>query len=126
MKVICVDDEILALKLLVLCCNKIDEIESVKGFTSPYDALDYAAFNTFDVAFCDIDMPDMDGIIFSRKLRETIPSLNVIITTAYDKYALDAFKSDCSGYILKPISVDKIKHQLSVLRFTPPIRFAKM
>ena len=120
MKVICVDDEVLALNLLLLNCSKIEEISSVKGFSSPAEALDYAASNAVDVAFCDIDMPDMDGITLSRKLRELNPNLNVIITTAYDKYALDAYKNDCSGYILKPISVGKIKHQLSVLRFAPP------
>ena len=125
MKAICVDDEILALELLLLNCSKIEEITSVEGFRSAAEAICYAKDHTFDIAFCDIDMPDMDGITLSRNLRNILPNLNVIITTAYDKYALNAFEQDCSGYILKPISVDKIKHQLSVLRFPPPKKYAK-
>jgi len=117
MDVICVDDEIMALKLLILNCNKIEEIDTVQGFSTSAEALEYAKSHKFDVAFCDIDMPYMNGIELATKMRKLNPNLNVVLTTAYSEYALDAFNNDCSGYIMKPISVNKIKHQLSVLRF---------
>lgn len=117
MDVICVDDEMLALELLVLNCSKIEEIDSVQGFNSSAEALEYAKTHTFDVAFCDIDMPQMNGIELATAMRAINPTLNVVFTTAFSEYALDALNSDCSGYLLKPISKDKIEHQLSVLRF---------
>ncbi|MCR5468041.1 MAG: response regulator [Lachnospiraceae bacterium] len=119
MKVMCVDDEQLSLDLIMDNCRQIDCIGEVVGFDDPLEALDYAKNHHFDVIFLDIDMPGMDGITLAQKLREMYSRINVIMTTAYTEYALDAFNNDCSGYLIKPITKDAIKHQLETLRFAP-------
>lgn len=120
MRVICVDDEQLSLDLIMDNCRSIESIKKIKGFDDSLEALEYAKSNKIDVAFLDIDMPNMDGITLAKKLRELLPNLNVIMTTAYSSYALDAYNNDCSGYLIKPITADAIRHQLDILRFKVP------
>lgn len=115
MDVICVDDELMALKLLLLNCRKIDKIDSVQGFHTSAMAIEYARTHKFDVAICDIDMPFLDGFELSKELRKLNPNLRIIYTTAYSEHTLRALKSESSGYILKPVSVEKIRLQLSSL-----------
>ncbi|MCR5273522.1 MAG: response regulator [Lachnospiraceae bacterium] len=118
MKVVCVDDEQLSLDLIMDNCRRIKEIDKIKGFDDSLEALEYVNTHKVDVAFLDIDMPLMDGITLGKKMREKWPKLNVIMTTAYSNYALDAFDNDCSGYLIKPITADAIEHQLKILRFS--------
>lgn len=115
--VICVDDEPLSVKVLKNLCEQIEEIGEINIFTSSLDALSFAKKNSIDIAFLDVDMPSMDGILLASNLRELYPKINIIMTTAYAQYAVEALSLDCSGYLMKPISLDSLKHQLEVLRF---------
>jgi len=112
-----VDDEVAALSLLEKLCLLIDDKAFIKSFNNSLEALEYAKSNNFDIALLDIDMPNMDGLQLSLKLRDLNHKLNIIMVTAYDQYALDALKFDCSGYLLKPITLKDLKHQFDVLRY---------
>jgi len=96
---IAVDDEPPALELLKSYLNKTTFIETMGTFYSSVEALDFMKKNQVDVAFLDINMPDLSGLDLSRLVpRET----KVIFTTAYEEYALEGFKVSALEYLVKP------------------------
>ncbi len=103
-----VDDEIKALQSLSWeLTNFSDEINIGASFTDPVEALGYLAQNTPDCLFLDIEMPTMDGFQFIQKL--TNKNFPVVITTAYNQYAIKALKHEAIDYLLKPIDTDDLK-----------------
>ncbi|WP_430907272.1 LytR/AlgR family response regulator transcription factor [Maribacter sp. 2-571] len=103
-----VDDEIKALQSLSWeLTNFSDEINIGASFTDPREALDYLERNTPDCLFLDIEMPTMDGFQFIQKL--TNKNFPVVITTAYNQYAIKALKHEAIDYLLKPIDTDDLK-----------------
>ena len=71
-------------------------------------------------------MPLISGINLAKKLKKINPLVNIIFVTAFDNYALDAYKLHASGYVLKPVSVEKIKKELDGLRYTLEIKPTKL
>jgi len=116
-RILCVDDEQRSLTALEALCKQQNPINEVYAFSGAEAALEFALYHNIDIALIDIDMPVMNGIVLTEKLQKINPRLNVIITTAYEQYALDAYRSSCSGYLLKPIKIEDLQHQFSVLRF---------
>ena len=94
-----VDDEPLSIQLLESYIKKVPylHLES-KLFNAP-EALEYLDSNYVDLIFLDIQMPDMDGIDFSKCIK---PPTRVIFSTAFEEYALESYKVDALGYLLKP------------------------
>lgn len=117
MNILCVDDENLSVKLLKELCVEINNDYNVYCFTNPFEALEFAASTDIDVALLDVDMPQMTGIELGSELKAIYPGINIIMVTAYSQYSLDAFAIDASGYLTKPISLEKLKHQFDILRF---------
>lgn len=113
MKIICVDDEKLILKLVVYMCEQLPQISEVVGFSSPLEAVEYLKNNSADIALLDIEMPKMNGISLALKIKELNPDISVIFLTGYSNYALDALKIHASGYILKPIEKDKLEEEIN-------------
>ncbi len=65
-----------------------------------------------------MEMPGgINGLELGKRLKKLYPRLNIVIITGHREYALDAFGLDASGYLLKPLTLDSVAHQLSVLRF---------
>ena len=108
MKVICVDDEHLALQDMLFLCRSIPEVEQADGFVSGEQALEWLAGHPADIALLDIDMPGMDGIELAIRIKEMDPDIAVIFLTAYSQYALQAFSLHASGYLLKPADREKL------------------
>ena len=108
MKVICVDDERLALEDVLVQCRAVPEVEEAVGFSSGKQALEWLESHSADIALLDIDMPGMDGIELAIRIREIRPEINVIFLTAYSQYALQAFSLHASGYLLKPADREKL------------------
>lgn len=110
-KAVIVDDEERALQSLKWeLINFSNEIEVVAAYTNPNKALDYLNENTPDCLFLDIEMPAMDGFQFLQKLKNK--NLAIVITTAYNEYALKALKNEAIDYLLKPIDGDDIKQTI--------------
>lgn len=108
LQAVIVDDEIKALQSLSWeLTNFSDEIEVKASFTNPFEALEYLNKNTPDCLFLDIEMPTMDGFQFIQKL--TNLNFPVVITTAYNQYALKAIKNQALDYLLKPIDTDDLE-----------------
>jgi len=87
------------------------------GFQRASEALKFAASHDVDVAFLDIELFDSDGITLANRLRGRFPQINIIYLTAHPEYAMDAHGSFCSGYLLKPLTPNKIREQVAHLRF---------
>jgi two-component system LytT family response regulator len=80
----------------------VPEVEITGIFTSPIDALAYLNNNKVDLLFLDIEMPGMNGFELLKKLKNI--NLDVVFTTAYDEFAVKAFKASAIDYLLKPIN----------------------
>lgn len=119
-KILAVDDEEIALEILSDAIRKAEPSAEVAAFDSGKAALGYAEENKCDAAFLDIEMSGINGIALAKKLKLANPEINIIFSTGYSEYALDAIEMHASGYITKPITAEKIKTELEELRF--PVR----
>lgn len=103
-KVIAIDDEPLALKLVTGYIEKTPGLKLVGKFDNPVDASEFLADVKVDLIFVDIQMPDLSGIEFTRLIEK---GPKVIFTTAYEKYALEGYKLEIVDYLLKPFSYEE-------------------
>lgn len=117
MDIIYVDDEKLQLENFKLTTQKMEGISSLHFFSNSYAAYEWAKEHPVDVAFLDIEMPQMDGITLAKKLKEQNKRICIVFVTAYDKYALDSFEVRPIGYLLKPYDCSDIEENLSYARF---------
>lgn len=101
---IAIDDEPLALQLVAGYIEKTPGLNLAGKFDNPLDAFEYMSKESVDMIFVDIQMPDLNGIEFTRAITK---GPKVIFTTAYEKYALEGFKLDVVDYLLKPFSYDE-------------------
>lgn len=99
-KALLLDDEPLALRQLELYAGKTPCVQLLAACTGVAQAR--AFVEQADVLFVDINMPDMNGLDFVRSLEN--PPL-VVFTTAYAEYALEGFRVNAVGYLLKPFSL---------------------
>jgi two-component system LytT family response regulator len=114
-KAVIVDDEPKAIQGLSWELNKFsNDIEVIKTFTNPNEAIDYLNENTPDCLFLDIQMPTMDGFQFLKKLSNT--NLAVVITTAYNQFAIKALKHEAIDYLLKPIDSDDLQETIKKIK----------
>jgi len=112
---IIVDDEYNAIKNLKWEVERFcPEIKIIDAFTDPKEAISAINYLKPDCVFLDIEMPEIDGFQLLNRLH--FRAFDLIITTAYDNYAIKAFKEHAIDYLLKPIdsddlirAVDKIK-----------------
>ncbi len=100
---IAIDDEPLALGLMVSHITKTPFLKLVGQFDNAIDAMEFLQDNTAQLIFLDIHMPDFTGVDFARTLSE---DCKVIFTTAYEKYAVEGFQLHALDYLLKPISYE--------------------
>ncbi len=114
-KCIIVDDESKAIKSLSWeLSNFSEEIEIAATFTEPEKALTYLDSNKIDCLFLDIEMPTMDGFQFINKLKKK--DFAIIITTAYNDYAIEALKNEAIDYLLKPVDTDDLEKALNKIK----------
>lgn len=116
MRIFAADDEPLALQMLADAIREACPEAQVSSFTKPSALLEFAAQNKADVAFLDIRMRGMTGLTLAKKLKEFAPDMNIVFVTGYDEYAVDAMALHASGYIVKPVTAEKIGAELGDLR----------
>jgi DNA-binding LytR/AlgR family response regulator len=102
---IAIDDEPLALEVMKKYIAKIYFLELKGTFTDAYEAKKLLDEHPIDLLFLDIQMPDINGIEFSKLIDKKITA--VIFTTAFSEYAVDGFNVDAIDYLLKPIEYDR-------------------
>ena len=99
-----IDDEPLAREILEAYIAKVSFLELKGSFMSPLEAVGLLEKDKPDLLFLDINMPDLDGLSFIPMLN---PKPMIILTTAYDQYALKAFELEVKDYLLKPFSFER-------------------
>ena len=112
MKVICVDDEPLAVEYTLGQCAKLPDVDEVKGFTDAWLALDWLQTHSVELAILDINMPQIDGITLAARIKAEHPHTAILFLTAYKKYVFDAYSVHPTGYLLKPVSDKKLKEEV--------------
>lgn len=106
-RAIIVDDESRAVESLKWEISEYcKDIEVVESFVDPQEAVSGINYLKPDCVFLDIEMPKLDGFQLLERL--SYRNFDLIFTTAYDTYALNAFKQDAIDYLLKPIDSDDL------------------
>jgi two-component system LytT family response regulator len=113
MRVVIVDDEELARKILREYLGDIDDVEIVAECANGFEAVKAVSELKPDLLLLDIQMPRLDGF---EVLELVSREVGVIFITAYDKYALRAFEVHAVDYLLKPFSAERLRQALSRAR----------
>ncbi len=104
-----VDDERLAVERMIRLLQATDRVRIAGSTTDPEAALSFLRAHEVDLLFLDIQMPGLTGFELLGRLDRDIP---VIFTTAYDRYAIQAFSVNSVDYLLKPIEADRLDRAL--------------
>ncbi len=130
LRALIVDDEYLARQELRFLLEQFKNIEIVGEAASATEALKLVQALEYDVLFLDINLPGITGVELAAKIQQLPRRPDVIFTTAYDNYALEAFSVNAVDYILKPISKPRLKQAIDKLKTkkseaappSPPVR----
>ena len=117
MRILCVDDEQLMLKMLEMAVKEARPDAEVTAYRKQADLLEDARKNGCDIAFLDIHMRGMNGVELAKELKMVNPRMNIIFVTGFSEYTGEAMKLHASGYIMKPVTKEKVEQELSDLRF---------
>lgn len=116
---IVVEDEPLAMEELVYLIKKNSEVNIVAQFADGLEAFKFLQQQQVDVAFLDINVPSIDGMLLARNIAQFAKKPAIIFTTAYKDYAAEAFEVEAFDYILKPFNEQRIKAVLDKLVMAP-------
>ena len=109
-KCIAIDDEPLALKKLVTYIKKIPYLELVAQCYSAIEAQRILQDQEVDAIFLDINMPDLNGMDFAKSMKpDHSKGPLMVFTTAYSEYAIEGYKANAVGYLLKPYGFDEFE-----------------
>ena len=108
-----IDDEPLALKQLVAYIRKVPFLELAAQCQSALEARTFLENDTVEAIFCDINMPDLNGMDFVKSLAS--PPL-VVFTTAYSEYAVEGFRVNAVDYLLKPFGLQEFQRAANRLK----------
>ena len=122
-KCIAIDDEPLALKKLVTYIKKIPYLELVAQCQSAIEAQKVLNEQEVEAIFLDINMPDLNGLDFAKSLEQDHSRGPIMVfTTAYSEYAIEGYKANAVGYLLKPYSFDEFEGAAQKVRDIAEIR----
>ena len=121
-KCIAIDDEPLALKKLVTYIKKIPYLDLVAQCHSATEAQTVIDSQEVDAIFLDINMPDLNGMDFAKSLQDTSQGPVMVFTTAYSEYAIEGYKANAVGYLLKPYGFDEFESAAEKVRDICEIR----
>ncbi len=115
--VIMVDD---SKAILVDGLSVLEEVlptAEITGFIRPREAIEYTKTNRVALAFLDIELGAVSGLDLCRKLLEINSRMNIVFLTAYPDYALDAWETGAVGFLVKPLTPERVREQLKKLRY---------
>ncbi|HPT27359.1 MAG TPA: LytTR family DNA-binding domain-containing protein [Bryobacteraceae bacterium] len=111
------DDEALALDELSFLLKEHPEIEVIATASNGLDAVEQIQKLEPDLVFLDVQMPGLDGLGVINRLRESpMPLPAFVLCTAYEQYALEAFKVEVLDYLLKPVDRERLALTIARLR----------
>lgn len=101
---IVIDDEKPARDQIIEYIERVPFLNFLQSFNNAIEPLSFINSNKVDIIFLDIEMEDFTGLQFAKTLKE---KPHIILTTAYDQYAIEAFNLEVCDYLLKPISFER-------------------
>ena len=118
MLIYAIDDEPLQLNNLCTAISAAMPDARTQSFTrpSPLLAAIEAAGEKPNVAFIDIELPGMDGLTLATRIKSLSPETNIVFVTGFSLHALEAYNMHASGYVVKPVSKEKILSEIENLR----------
>ena len=115
--VIMVDDSRVILTESLAVLEEAIPNATIMGFIWPQEAIEYAKSNRIALAVLDIEMGAASGFDLCSTLLEINPCTNIVFLTAFADYSLNAWKTEASGFLLKPLTTEDVKEQLKKLRY---------
>ncbi len=115
LKAIIVDNEEPAIHILRLLLERTGQVKVTASFLSAADALAGLKFSEPDIAFLDIEMPKTNGLELAEKIVALNGDMEIVFVTAYDQYALEAFRVNALDYLLKPLSAEDVERTVARL-----------
>ena len=119
LKCVVVDDEPMAIEILVSFIEKTPNLELIKTCKNAAEAIVFMQENEVDVYFLDINMPEITGLSLAKIIDK---KAQIIFTTAYRDYAIEGFELNVVDYLLKPIAFDRF---LQAVQKIKPIKTVK-
>lgn len=116
LKAYIVDDEPLAREELKYLLSRSGQVEILGENDFAEGALREIAKLKPDIVFLDIELDEENGLDLAKQLEKLNPTPAIVVATAYDEYALQAFDTNAIDYILKPFDEDRIMHTLDKLK----------
>ena len=115
--VLLVDDESIILEGELPILRQTLPGAKVFGFTNPSQAVDFVRSHPVALVFLDIELGRVSGLALCRELIRLKPRINVVYLTAFQEYSFDAWDTDASGFLLKPLDAEAVRRQLLHLRY---------
>jgi len=115
--VIIVDDSKAILTGALNVLGEVMPSAAIAGFIWPQEAIEYAKANRVALAILDIELGTASGFDLCDTLLEINPRTNIVFLTAYPDYALNAWKTEASGFMVKPLTAEEVREQLKKLRY---------
>ena len=116
LNVLLVDDMPIILEGGMQTLRKAIPNANVVGLSDPADVLNYVKENRVALIFLDIELGTLNGLDLCRELLRIRPLTNVIYLTSYPEYSLKAWETGASGFIVKPLKVERVRQELCRLR----------
>ena len=117
MNILALDDEEIALDGLVSAAQKAEPSAIIYSFHKPKEALEFCQSTPCEVVLLDIQMRNMSGVELAKEIKLLNPQTNIIFATGYTDYMKDALEMHVSGYMMKPITAEKVRKELDNLRY---------
>ncbi len=115
LKVVIIDDEEPSLDKLEKLLTESGEVSVAGRFTEPLAALEFLRYSRVDAAFLDIEMPEIDGIELADRIIDLHYGIDTIFVTAYNQYAVEAFRLNAIDYLMKPVTAARLAETLGRL-----------
>lgn len=115
-EIIILDDERFSLSDSISVLEKALPEASIIGFTKTKEAIEYCRHIKVDIAFLDIEIGVPSGLDVCKQLLMINPKTNIVFLTAFEKYAFNAWDAGACGFLLKPLTIKDVHHQLTLLR----------
>ena len=115
LRAVIIDDEPAAINALKMIVEKhINEIEIVSHTTDCHYGIRYIEENKPEIVFLDISMPEMSGFTLLKQL--SWKDFNLVFTTAHERYAIQAIRSNATDYLVKPIDIDELRQTVENIK----------
>jgi DNA-binding LytR/AlgR family response regulator len=109
MRALVLDDESHARDEIAYLLGSDPRIASVRTAASGSSALKLLSTEAFDVLFCDIKMPGLNGLELARLVAQFATPLQIVFVTAYEDHAVEAFSLQATDYVMKPIRAERLR-----------------